>query len=189
MNNHMLKLCPYRHNRPNVGVKEKDSQTKLAFLPSSTDEKGGALGTWTFDQERSRKALTQMIVVDELSFSFVEKEDVPTRWNSTYLMLETAQNFELAFERYSFYDNGFLDYLRTSPCEDGSKAGSFVSEDWKNVRTTKFYESFDKVLYGKWIVSKEEYSVFGMETKANPETQALAALSCLTGDFVLQAWR
>ncbi|KAM3398146.1 hypothetical protein P3S68_001660 [Capsicum galapagoense] len=41
--------------------------------------------------------------------------DVPTRWNSTYLMLETAQHFELAFERYSFYDNGFLDNLRTSP--------------------------------------------------------------------------
>ncbi|KAM3248303.1 hypothetical protein P3L10_010071 [Capsicum annuum] len=29
--------------------------------------------------------------------------DVPTRWNSTYLMLETAQHFELTFERFSFY--------------------------------------------------------------------------------------
>ncbi|KAM3246221.1 hypothetical protein P3L10_007988 [Capsicum annuum] len=46
--------------------------------------------------------------------------DVPTRWNSTYLMLETAQHFELAFERFSFYDNGFLDYLHTAPFS-GSK--------------------------------------------------------------------
>ncbi|PHT49840.1 hypothetical protein CQW23_09587 [Capsicum baccatum] len=61
--------------------------------------------------------------------------DVPTRWNSTYLMLETAQYFELAFERYSFYDNYFLDYLRTSSCEYGTKAGAFVSEDWENLRT------------------------------------------------------
>ncbi|XP_016549159.2 zinc finger BED domain-containing protein RICESLEEPER 2-like [Capsicum annuum] len=61
--------------------------------------------------------------------------DVPTRWNSTYLMLETTKHFELAFERYSFYDNCFLDYLRTSPCEDGTKAGAYVSEDYKNVRT------------------------------------------------------
>ncbi|KAM3266747.1 hypothetical protein P3L10_003742 [Capsicum annuum] len=69
--------------------------------------------------------------------------DVSTRWNSTYLMLETTQHFELAFERYSFYDNGFLDYLRTSPCEDGSKASAFVSEDWENVRTmVKFLKTF-----------------------------------------------
>ncbi|KAM3304009.1 hypothetical protein P3S67_015041 [Capsicum chacoense] len=69
--------------------------------------------------------------------------DVPTRWNSTYLMLEIAQHFELAFERYSFYDNGFLDYLRTPPCEDGTKAGAFVSEDWENVRTmVKFFKTF-----------------------------------------------
>ncbi|KAM3200607.1 zinc finger BED domain-containing protein RICESLEEPER 2-like [Capsicum annuum] len=55
--------------------------------------------------------------------------DVPTRWNSTYLILETAQYFELAFERYSFYDNDFLDYLRTSSFEDGTNAGVFTSED------------------------------------------------------------
>ncbi|KAM3250361.1 hypothetical protein P3S67_022769 [Capsicum chacoense] len=69
MNNHIQRLCPYRVN---VGV--KDTQTKLGFQPSSMGEKEGTLGTWTFDQGRSRKALAQMIVVDELSFSFVEKE-------------------------------------------------------------------------------------------------------------------
>lgn len=49
-------------------------------------------------------------------------------------MLETAQYFELVFKRYSFYDNDFLDYLRTSPCGDGTNAGVFTSEDWNNVR-------------------------------------------------------
>ncbi|KAM3218453.1 hypothetical protein P3L10_022983 [Capsicum annuum] len=69
--------------------------------------------------------------------------DVPTRWNSTYLMLEIAQHFELAFERFCFYDNGFLDYLRTSPCEDGTNAGAFTSEDWENVRAMiKFLKTF-----------------------------------------------
>ena len=39
--------------------------------------------------------------------------DVPTKWNSTYSMLDIAQHFELAFERYSFYDIGCLNHLRT----------------------------------------------------------------------------
>ncbi|KAH0652717.1 hypothetical protein KY289_030395 [Solanum tuberosum] len=30
--------------------------------------------------------------------------DVPTRWNSTYLMLDTARKFEKAFERFDLYD-------------------------------------------------------------------------------------
>uniref|UniRef100_A0A3Q7I3R1 HAT C-terminal dimerisation domain-containing protein n=1 Tax=Solanum lycopersicum TaxID=4081 RepID=A0A3Q7I3R1_SOLLC len=30
--------------------------------------------------------------------------DVPTRWNSTYLMLDTAEKFEKAFERFDLYD-------------------------------------------------------------------------------------
>ncbi|KAH0678916.1 hypothetical protein KY284_020001 [Solanum tuberosum] len=55
-------------------------------------------------------------------------EDVRTRWNSTYLMLDTTKKFEKAFERFNLYD-------------DGSIAGSIQYEDWANVRNiTKFLE-------------------------------------------------
>ncbi|GKG24904.1 zinc finger BED domain-containing protein RICESLEEPER 2-like protein, partial [Tanacetum coccineum] len=37
--------------------------------------------------------------------------DVPTRWNSTYLMLETAQNYERAFSRYHSEDRHYRDDL------------------------------------------------------------------------------
>ena len=33
--------------------------------------------------------------------------DMPTRWNSTYLMLDTTQKFEEAFERFDLYDSKF----------------------------------------------------------------------------------
>ncbi|KAM3378948.1 hypothetical protein P3S68_011361 [Capsicum galapagoense] len=77
-------------------------------------------------------------------------------------MLETTQHFELAFERYSFYDNGFLDYLRTSPCEDGTKASAFVNEDWENVRTMvkflkTFYDLTLKVSGSKYVTTNAHF--------------------------------
>nr|XP_009765425.1 PREDICTED: zinc finger BED domain-containing protein RICESLEEPER 2-like [Nicotiana sylvestris] len=69
--------------------------------------------------------------------------DVSTRWNSTYMMLDTAQQFELAFDKYSFFDIGLLHHLRTYVCEDGTSAGDLTSVDWDNVRTmVKFLEAF-----------------------------------------------
>ena len=55
--------------------------------------------------------------------------DVPTRWNSTYLMLDTAEKFEKAFERFDLYDGNFNSFLATDVCEDGSIAGSIQHED------------------------------------------------------------
>ncbi|KAM3301031.1 zinc finger BED domain-containing protein RICESLEEPER 2 [Capsicum chacoense] len=60
--------------------------------------------------------------------------DVPTRWNSTYLMLDTAHHFEIAFNRYDREDSGLSIYLATNVCEDGSVAGVLKNDDWQNLR-------------------------------------------------------
>uniref|UniRef100_A0A3Q7HQR6 HAT C-terminal dimerisation domain-containing protein n=1 Tax=Solanum lycopersicum TaxID=4081 RepID=A0A3Q7HQR6_SOLLC len=46
--------------------------------------------------------------------------DMPSRWNSTYLMLDTTEKFEKAFERFDFYDGNFNSFLATDVCEDGN---------------------------------------------------------------------
>ncbi|XP_075492436.1 zinc finger BED domain-containing protein RICESLEEPER 2-like [Primulina tabacum] len=69
--------------------------------------------------------------------------DVVTRWNSTYLMLKVALEFENAFVSYAIHDPGLLDHLLTHVCEDGKDVGALTSGDWENVRKIeKFLEAF-----------------------------------------------
>uniref|UniRef100_A0A3Q7I617 HAT C-terminal dimerisation domain-containing protein n=1 Tax=Solanum lycopersicum TaxID=4081 RepID=A0A3Q7I617_SOLLC len=89
---------------------------------------------------RCTEHILNLIVQDGL-----KEIDVPTRWNSTYSMLDITQHFELTFERYSFYDIGYFNHLRTfgsdssenkdgTSVEDGTTANILSSVDWKNVR-------------------------------------------------------
>ncbi|KAF2304059.1 hypothetical protein GH714_026722 [Hevea brasiliensis] len=73
-------------------------QSQLYLQPSSSIQEGGGshcgtLNTWNFNQERSRRNLAKMIIVDELPFMFVEGEGfkefmevtqpkfrIPSRW-------------------------------------------------------------------------------------------------------------
>ena len=69
-----------------------------------------------------------------------------TRWNSTYLMLESALKFVVAFERMEEDDGHFLHYF-----EDPS-SGPPRFLDWENVRLfTKclgmFYEATFKIFW------------------------------------------
>ncbi|XP_057950582.1 zinc finger BED domain-containing protein RICESLEEPER 2-like [Malania oleifera] len=62
--------------------------------------------------------------------------DVNTRWNSTYLMLDTAQRYEMAFERFRDEDPSFRIELET---RDGIPS----SFDWEQVRKfVMFLEHF-----------------------------------------------
>ncbi|GKF28321.1 zinc finger BED domain-containing protein RICESLEEPER 2-like protein [Tanacetum coccineum] len=61
--------------------------------------------------------------------------DVPTHWNSTYLMLDMVQKYKSAFARYDSEDRHYRDDLE--------KTGVPISFDWVNVRRlTKFLEHF-----------------------------------------------
>ncbi|XP_070044912.1 zinc finger BED domain-containing protein RICESLEEPER 2-like [Nicotiana tomentosiformis] len=88
--------------------------------------------------------------------------DIPTRWNSTYLMLETAQNFEKAFDKLHLFDDGFFTHLCTHVCEDGNIAGPFVCDDWVNMRNVikfleRFYELTEKISGSRYVTSNYHF--------------------------------
>ena len=66
MKNHLVicKANPYNHDH---------ILTKLIGLQSSDSETGCTMGTWRFECEAGRKALDEMLITDELPFSFVER--------------------------------------------------------------------------------------------------------------------
>lgn len=65
--------------------------------------------------------------------------DVETRWNSTYLMLNTAAKFEKAFSRMYVDDHKYLKYCLDS----NGKIEHPSSKDWKDVNVfLKFLEIF-----------------------------------------------
>ncbi|XP_055803527.1 zinc finger BED domain-containing protein RICESLEEPER 1-like [Solanum dulcamara] len=84
--------------------------------------------------------------------------DVPTRWNSTYLMLDAAQHFESAFDYFDLEDGGLSTYLANHVCEDGSVAGVLESDDWQKVSNMviflkRFYDLTEKVSGSLYVTS------------------------------------
>ncbi|KAG8489971.1 hypothetical protein CXB51_015455 [Gossypium anomalum] len=81
----------------------------------------------------------ECVVVEKIECKKMLCLDVCTRWNSTYLMLDTAQNFERAFERFEEQDTNFRTEL-----ERGEGWPSV--DDWTNVRDLRdFLEYFYEV--------------------------------------------
>lgn len=86
--------------------------------------------------------------------------DVPTRWNYTYLMLESALKYQRAFERLEDQDSHFASDLREGPP---------MGSDWDNARAlVKFLKCFfesTKRLSGSLYVTSNSYfrEVFKIE--------------------------
>ena len=71
--------------------------------------------------------------------------DVPTRWNSTFMMLNVALKFEKAFARYEEEDDKFLSCFMEN--ENGKKMiGPPSSSDWESAMIfVKFLSTFYEV--------------------------------------------
>nr|KJB80009.1 hypothetical protein B456_013G077200 [Gossypium raimondii] len=84
-------------------------------------------------------------------------------WNSTYLMLDTAQNIERAFERFEEQDTNFRAEL-----ERGEGWPSV--DDWDNVRNLRdflehFYEVILRISGTSYLKSNVDFSVMAIKMK------------------------
>ncbi|KAK9991746.1 hypothetical protein SO802_026731 [Lithocarpus litseifolius] len=73
--------------------------------------------------------------------------DVPTRWNSTFLILETAQKFEKVFIRMDFEDDSYSSYFmnKESSCDMGSPSVADVMVELVRGFFVKLYDYYSCV--------------------------------------------
>ncbi|XP_028061486.1 zinc finger BED domain-containing protein RICESLEEPER 2-like [Camellia sinensis] len=117
--------------------------------------------------------------------------DVPTRWNSTYLMLEAAEKYEKTFNRLKFVDSNFEPYFKDV---DGGIRRSPNELDWKKYRLflrflKLFYLTTKKFLGSLFVTSNAFYKeIFVIESKINQlilkEDDTLSTMFCFSNLFL-----
>ena len=77
-----------------------------------------------------------------IEFKSLLSLDVPTRWNSTYLMFDTTEEFEKVFLRIDFEDDSYFSYFLNK--ENSGGLGSPCRVNFQNCRT---FMGFLKLFY------------------------------------------
>lgn len=110
----------------NEGLKENDSsiasvRNAVRFVRSSPQRLAKFKELVEFSQIECKKLLCL---------------DVPTRWNSTYLMLDVAEKYEVVFEKLEFEDSSYVVFF--------ANTGPPTKKDWDNIRA---FLTFLKIFY------------------------------------------
>ncbi|CAL1379405.1 unnamed protein product [Linum trigynum] len=120
--------------------------------------------------------------------------DVPTRWNSTFLMLQAAERFEKVFMMFDMYDDHFRKDLESKKDRHGI-IGVPEKDDWENARRMmgflgRFYDFTLKISGSKYTTSnlflQEVHSLYHLITKWETEVEKDLDLSIMASKMKMK---
>ena len=79
--------------------------------------------------------------------------DVATRWNSTYLMLDTAIKFRKAFERMEEDDSAFVDELNHNLPKDDDWENAIILSEFLKI----FHDATNRMLRSSYVTSNDYF--------------------------------
>ncbi|CAL1355536.1 unnamed protein product [Linum trigynum] len=120
--------------------------------------------------------------------------DVPTRWNSTFLMLQAVERFENVFKMFDMYDDNFRKDLERRKDRHGI-IGVPEKDDWENARRMmrflgKFYDFTLKITGSRYTTSnlflQEVHSLYHLIHKWETEVEKDYDLSVMASKMKIK---
>ncbi|CAN1762015.1 Zinc finger BED domain-containing protein RICESLEEPER 2 [Linum perenne] len=101
---------------------------------------------WVHSSGQREEKFKAQVIAQNVQCKKMVSMDCPTRWNSTFLMLDTALTFEPVFTVLDAIDPTFKEDLLARKTSSGVPIGTPTPEDWKLVRNlTKFLKFFNRM--------------------------------------------
>ncbi|CAN1125822.1 Zinc finger BED domain-containing protein RICESLEEPER 2 [Linum perenne] len=111
---------------------------------------------WVRASPAREECFRNVVAIRKMKCKKMPLLDVPTRWNSTFSMLDTASAYEKAFKVLENMESSFVEYLEAKTYQ-GEVIGVPSSIDWDSVRVLsshlKFFSDMTRVASGTSYVT------------------------------------
>ncbi len=141
--------------RAHISKCEKNPEVKSAqtHLYAANNDGEGVLGYWKFDEDAIRKALTFMIIVDELPFKFVENEGFKHMMSIACPRFRIPSRYTIARDCFSLYSDErtrLKNYFKAS-CQ----RVSLTTDTWTSIQRVNYLCLTAHYIDDNWILQKK----------------------------------
>ena len=134
----------------------KDTRQSLLTLQPAVHSESdvGVLGTWKFDQDAIRHALCNMVIVDELSFKFVEGEGFKNFISVACPRFKVPSRWTVSKDCYNEYLGGRLNMKKIFLKHCERQRVSITTDNWTSIQRINYMCITAHYIDSEWKLHK-----------------------------------